>query len=438
MVFEFKFPDVGEGVVEGKILQLKVRAGDSVISGDIIAVVETDKVVAEIPSPKDGTIKEIPFVEGQIIKVGEVLARIKVDAKKGDAVKVVEEKGAVVGELEDAGDIILPASGEGISDFAPESAELLTGRKKVKATPVARKLAADMEIDLTLVTGTGPAGRIMKTDIMQFAPGGRQREIIPEKRSSRLVDVFHEQKPVISTLTPDLQTKQVVFNKKQELTTLRKTLAKNMEKSQKIPVAAVHDFTQIDNLKNLRERINQRNKRVSFQPFFLKALALALKDYPVINSHYHEKSQSYTCFSAINIGFAVDTTEGLLVPVIKDIGNKSIYMINEEMYHLVEKARDRKLGLPEIADGTITITNYGAFAGIFGKPMILPPQVAIVGFGRIHQAPVAEEGKIFAATILPVSLAFDHRVVDGAPAGLFLKRTLELLANPEEMLCDLR
>ena len=215
---------------------------------------------------------------------------------------------------------------------------------------------------------------------------------------------------------------------------LRKTIAHAMESSRKIPTATIFDMGVVDDLVELRAKVNHgRDIRVSLQPFFMKALATALRRYPVLNAHFNPVSEELTVFKDVNIGVAVNTEAGLMLPVIHNVENKTIRQIDTEMKEMVERAKGRQISIKNLRGGTFSLTNFGPFGGLFASPMIYPPQVAIIGAGRIHQAPMVVDGTVRAAWVLPVSLAFDHRVVDGVPAAEFASYLLELLRGPQEL-----
>lgn len=424
MNFEFKFPDVGEGIHEGKILQWKVEVGQIVKSGDIIAVVETDKVVAEIPSPKDGKIIKLNGAEGQIIHVGDVLAIIEVGGEEKEE-EIVEEASTVIGKLETAKGIVLPSSGEGRIDNAQEAISLKNEREPILATPVARKMAKDLGVDMTKMKGSGPGGRIMKHDIQNAA----------EKLNAKK----EEQKVIPSTSIQPKITTQAAQNagstdfKVTPLSTMRNTIAMNMEISHNIPIATVSDYIEIDELFELRKRLNTSENHLTFTPILVKILASAVKKYPLINSHYDPVKKEIKTFNSINIGFAVNTEAGLVVPTLRNVEKKSISELNEEIKFLGQKAQNRSLQLEELRGGTISVTNYGSFGGVFGMPIINPPQIAILGVGRIHKAPYIKNDMVIPAYILPITLVFDHRVIDGAYAGEFVSYFLKLANSPEKL-----
>lgn len=441
MSYEFKFPDVGEGVHEGKVLQLLFKPGDRVEAGETLAVVETDKVTAEIPSPKSGTLERYGAAEGQVIHVGETLAVIRAgdaaESSSGAAGTPAagpqapsgggeEEAAAVVGKLETAGNYVLPASGEGIADRAQEAVSL-TGRAAPLATPMARKLAADLAVDLARVRGSGPAGRVMKSDILAADR---------ERKSAAVPPAAAPARPAQSAAPPPPLSGPVT----RELSTLRKAVARAMEESHKIPAVAIHDVARVGKLLALRREWNEGRtpeRKLSLQAILMKALAVALRAHPQVNATYDAAALATTVHPNVHVGFAAQGAEGLVVPVVRGCDALTIDEIGRRMNALVGKLRDGSLTLDELRGGTITVTNYGAFGGIHGTPMILPPQVAILGFGRIHEAPVVEGGAVVPASVLPVSFRFDHRALDGAPAGAFLTHFLRLVEEPARLLLSM-
>ena len=464
-MYEFRFPDIGEGLHEGKILELKLRPGDAVEEGDILAIVETDKVVAEIPSPKTGVLRRFGSAAGQTIKVGDPFAYIEVEGeedrepdaapdKAGDRAgqdRLQPDGGAtVVGRL-DAGGDLLPPSDEltapgGNDERLPQperepAAEPAAASGPVLATPAARRLARDLRVDLRSVQGTGAGGRIRKEDIVKAAdaqagaPVAAPPAAAPPAHAAPAGGAFGF--PLIDD--PLARPVDLPAGQRVELTILRKTIARNMELSRRIPTAIVHDLGEVDELVELRAKASRnRPAPISYQPFFMKALATALRDVPVLNATYDAVSQEVTAYREVNVGFAVDTEAGVLLPVIRNVDSSTILAIDHRMKQLVAAARSRSLSADDLRGGTFALTNFGPFGGLWAAPMIYPPQVAILGIGRIHQAPrVAAGGAIEARVVLPVSLAFDHRVVDGVPAATFVSRFLELLCSPQELLVSM-
>ena len=419
-LYEFHFPDIGEGLTEGTIVELKVSPGQSVKAGEPLAVVETDKVVTDMPSPVDGVVVEMTLVKGQVVKVGEVVARIRTSASPSPSVAgphegTHAESGTVVGRLDTGSGSVLPSSSEGLAGPTRGGSTRAghnggNGRSSngdgsgVRASPVARKLAADAGIDLSQIAGTGPGGRILKKDLATSNA--------PRAGAS-----------VTDQASDGIQVRK--------LSTLRLAIAAAMEKSQAIPAAAVHDYTLVDDLLRLRRDLNEGARdKVGLLAFFVKATVLALQDYPLLSSTYSHEKKEYQAFPTPNIGVAVDTEEGLVVPVVRNTAEMSVARIHAEIVRLTEKARQRTLLLEEIRGGSFTISNFGSFSGVYGNPMILPPQVGILGIGRVHQEPVVKDGAVVPASVLPLSLVVDHRLIDGVYACKFLSRFMELVSRP--------
>ena len=413
--YDFKFADIGDGIEEGKILEWKFKEGDQVNEGDTLVIVETDKVNAELPSPVTGKVVKLGKQEGETILVGETV--VLLDDGSGNYIggaEAVEEEGAsVIGEIEVSSDLI-ESSSEASAPKAPQ-------RKKALATPVARNLAKKLGVDINEVPGTGPNGRVMKEDIEKFAVGNKQtsttREVAtPKANVSRQGDVRVEQ-----------------------ITSIRKSISQAMTTSKTIiPETVLMDEVVIDNLVELRKRAKplaaERGINLTYMAFISKAVIVALKEFKIFNASFDHDKNEIIYKNFINLGFAVDTPAGLIVPNIKDADTLSVFDLAKEIRELADKAIDRKVQLPDIQNGTFTITNFGSVGVTYGTPVINYPEVAILGVGKISQKPVVVNGEIKVGHVLPLSIAVDHRIIDGADAGRFLMRVKELLQNPELML----
>ncbi|HDS01640.1 MAG TPA: 2-oxo acid dehydrogenase subunit E2 [candidate division Zixibacteria bacterium] len=453
MLYVFKFPDIGEGIHEGKILKWHVKKGQEVMEGDPVVNVETDKVVTDIPIPKDGVIKNTYGKEGEVINVGDALVEMEVEgeeaeeeaevkappkegreaegepasrtevAKAKTKTKKIEEKGfGVVGQIEEADtDAFLPATGEGMEAQAAVAAEKEPGRKAL-ATPVARKMAMDLGIDINTVRGTGPAGRVMKEDI---------KKAFDEKQAGPKV----ARKPGKIEIPAEAEDMVEV----EELTQIRKTIINRMVQSKfTAPHATAFEEVEVSRLVELRkekkEELAEQGVKLSYMPFIIKAVSLALRRHKSLNCKLDMENNRVIYQKFYNIGFATDTPEGLMVPVIKNADRKSIIEIAESIKDLSDRARERKIQLDELKGGTFSITNYGSIAGTYGVPVINYPEVAILGVGRIVQRPVVKGGEIVPGNVLPLSMSFDHRIVDGADAARFIKDLMAMLADPLTML----
>lgn len=432
MRYIFKFPDIGEGVTEGKILQWHVKKGQAIKTGDSLVKMETDKVVTDIPSPKDGTITNIFGKEGDVIKVNEPLVELDIEGVSGEeAQKVAKEKpkpkedkpveekgGGVVGTLEEAGDsAYLSAGTEGMPQ--KEEPEEEKTKKKGLATPVARAMAKDMGIDINQVTGSGPGGRITKEDIQH----------VHEKKQSG-----EGKRPAEGAEKP--AEPRVKY---EPLTQIRKAIARNMlhSKQSTAHMTAI-DEVEVSKLVKLRESHKQdyedRGVKLSYLPFIIKSIVLTLMEFPRLNGELDLENERMILKNYYNIGIAVDTQEGLVVPVIRDADKLSIFELSQTISELANQARERKLSLEDFKDGTFTVTNYGSIGGTYGVPVINYPQVAILGVGRIMKTPVVKDDQIAVGHVLPLSMSVDHRIVDGAEAARFLVKLIGFLKDPVSLL----
>lgn len=422
MKYMFKFPDIGEGLEEGKIIEWYVEKGQSISAGDALVKMETDKVVTDIPSPKGGIISQRFGVVGETIKVGSALVEIDIPGVDGieaqaeartevkaPSAEVVEEKGfGVVGTIEVAGDgAYLPSSAEGREIT---SASTDDKPRKVLATPVARAMAKDRGIDINTVKGTGPAHRVMIKDIENYQP-----DIPPAK--------------------PVAASSHAAPSEAVPLSMIRKTIAKNMMRSmQNAAHMSVMDEVEVTALVNaralLKDRLEKDGIHLSYLPFIIKAISLALKHHPILNAELDLEGERIIYKYYLNMGIAVDTEDGLVVPVIRDVDNKSIVQLARELNDISAKAKERKLTLQDMKDGTFTITSYGSIGGYFAVPVINYPQVAILGVGKLTEKPVVKDGAVAIGKLLPISMSVDHRIVDGGVVARFLNEVLEYLKEP--------
>lgn len=425
MRYIFNFPDIGEGLDEGTILEWYVKKGQEVKTGDPLVKMETDKVVADIPSPRNGVIIAVYGKVGETIHVGNALVELEIEgvhgeeaqaeAKKTDAkIEAVEEEGAgVVGTLEVAGNnAFMPASDEAEFSDKNQKSQAQTKRKAL-ATPVARAMAKEMAVDINKVEGTGPGGRVMKEDIQRH-----------KKQQA------YKSEPVKADKTESSNQVEI-----ENLSQIRKSIAKNMINSKhKAAHISVFDDAEVSELIRLRnkfkEKLAQEGIKLSYLPFIIKATALALKKHKTLNSEMDLENGKLIYKNYYNIGIAVDTEDGLLVPVIRNADKKSVKEIATELSDISEKARNRTISLEDMKDGTFTITSYGSIGGKYATPIINYPQTGILGIGRLHEAPVVKEGKLAVGNIMPLSLSVDHRIVDGGNATRFFNDIIDYLSEP--------
>ncbi len=420
MRYIFKFPDIGEGLTEGIIIEWYVDKGTAVKVGQPLVKMETDKVVTDIPSPRAGVIAARYGKVGETIHVGETLVEIEIAGEAAAEApeakpEQVDEKGAgVVGTIEVAsGNALLPASEEGTE---PRPAAVSLERRKTLATPVARAMAREMNIDINLVKGTGPAGRVMKSDIQNF-----------HSPAAAVVSA--------AAKAPSAQAVPGELIEIRPMTQIRKSIARNMLRSkQSTAHMTLFEEPEVSKLVEARSRYKEEYKKedlsLTYLPFIIKAVAAALKRHPELNAEMDFEKGNIIYKNFYNIGIAVSTEEGLVVPVIRDADKLSIRELSRAVADIAVKARDRKLTLDDMKDGTFTITNYGALGGWFGVPVINYPQVGILGIGRINQQPVVAGGEIKVGNVMPLSLSVDHRMVDGAEATEFLNDVAAGIADP--------
>lgn len=419
-MYDFKFADIGEGIHEGKLLEWNVSVGDTIKNGETLFLVETDKVNAEIPSPVDGVITRLHASVGETIHVGNVIVSIE-DGESVEESRNIKENEAPIEELEEksagvVGEITV--SNNLIPSFHHEVEEKVASKKRILATPVARKLAKDLGIDITIVTGSGTMGRVMKADIYSL------HEALNKSKTPKAED-----KPISLSYSGETEILP--------LSSIRKTIARAMVKSKEtIPHAVMMDEFDVTELVKFRREAKESAKskgvNITYLTFILKALSIALKEYPMFNSSFDEETESIIIKKYYNIGIATDTDRGLMVPVLKKVNTLSIIDIASRVSQLVNMSRNASIPLSDLKDGTFSITNYGAVGSLFGTPIIKHPEVAILGIGKIVRKPIfADNGELQSRHIMPISLAIDHRVIDGADAGRFANRLKDLLSDPK-------
>jgi pyruvate dehydrogenase E2 component (dihydrolipoyllysine-residue acetyltransferase) len=395
MLREFKFPDVGEGIAEGEIVRWLVKEGDSVKEDQDLLEVETDKALITLNSPYTGKVTRLHGKEGDIIKVGDVLTTVDAGDKEGTVTGAEKgDSGTVVGTLNDN--------------------EVVEVIRPVQATPAVRALAKQMGIDLASVKGTGPGGRITKEDVETAAT--KTGEQTAEADAYGSVE-------------------------KVPLRGIRRTVAKRMaEASKRVAEVTIWEDADITELEQVRAKerkvAEEKGVKLTYLPFLIKAVIPALNGHPYFNASLDEAAEAIILKKYFNIGIAVDTTDGLIVFVIKDADKKNILDLAKETAALAEKARLRKIDLHELKGSTFTITNYGVVGASYGTPIINYPEVAILGLGKIEDRPVVRSGQIAIRKIMPLSLAFDHRVIDGVEAGRFLGVVIQHLEDPNLMLIE--
>jgi pyruvate dehydrogenase E2 component (dihydrolipoamide acetyltransferase) len=410
MAVECKFPDVGEGIVEGEIRRWLVREGDRVKADQPLVEVETDKALVELPAPKAGTVLKIRAREGEIIKVGQVVAVI------GEPGEIVAENPppatphgsvTVVGSLEETvQEIVTPRRGE---------TRAVTREGKARAIPSVRKLAQDLGVDLEQVKGSGIDGRILREDVLRTAEFQKTQSAAAQ---------FSEAGDLVERVP---------------MSRLRRTIAAAMVQSAfTAPHVTIHDEVEasrlVEIIKRERPRAEAKGARLTLLPFVIKAVVEGLKAEPFLNASLDMDAGMILLKKSYHIGIATETPEGLMVPVVRDADRKEIFDLALEVAALALRARNRTVSLAELKGSSFTITNYGALGGSFGTPIINPPEVAILGMGRVQDKPVARDGKVVIRPMLPLSLSFDHRLIDGATAQRFMNAVMARLEDPDPLI----
>ncbi|MDQ0214803.1 pyruvate dehydrogenase E2 component (dihydrolipoamide acetyltransferase) [Oikeobacillus pervagus] len=427
MSFEFRLPDIGEGIHEGEIVKWFVKPGDQIAEDDVLCEVQNDKAVVEIPSPVTGTVEEILVNEGTVAVVGDVL--VKFDAPgyedlkfKGDA----HEEETKEPEQQ-------PKQASPDQELPKQNEEEPSTKHRVIAMPSVRKYARDHEVDIQKVQGSGKNGRVLKEDIDQFISG--------ETRSQEKVEVQDQSAGVTSKDQVQVIPEGQYPETREKMSGIRKAIANAMVHSKHTaPHVTLMDEIDVaklwDHRKRFKEVAAQKGIKLTFLPYVVKALMSALREFPILNTSLDDEAGEIIHKHYYNIGIAADTDKGLLVPVVKDADRKSMFAISQEISELATKAREGKLSPQEMKGASCTITNIGSAGGQWFTPVINHPEVAILGIGRISEKAIVKNGEIIAAPVLALSLSFDHRIIDGATAQNALNHIKRLLNNPELLLME--
>ncbi len=420
---EFKLPDVGEGMHEGEISKWLVREGELVTRDQPVVEVQTDKVNAELSSPVTGVIKKIMFSEGDIVEVGATLLIIEEETEAA-APPAAESK--------------IPASLVKMSENHASPATATVHR--ALATPYVRQLAREMKIDIEQIRGTGPAGRVTEEDVRRFAQDKQNETVATVPENWVAVDDVTKAKPADSVRKA--VPKEQEAEERIPLKGIRKKIAEHMVKSVTIIPHVTHiDELEMDALKALRERLKdyaeERGIKLTFLPFFIKAVVIALKEFRTLNASIDDATNEIVLKNYYHIGIATDTQDGLLVPVIKDADRKTIFQLAEEIRDLASRAREGKLTLDEITGGTFTISNVGPIGGLYATPIINHPEVAILALHKMEPRMVVRDAEGVIRMMMNISLSFDHRLIDGVTAVKFTNRIRELLEKPERLFAEM-
>ncbi len=407
MAYVFNFPDVGEGIHEGRIVEWLVAEGATVTEDQPLVKVETDKAVVELPSPRAGVVLKLHVGADTLIHVGDPLVTI---GSSGEPV------------AETAAPAPAPDRASGPRQVVAAEAQAAPSRRPL-ATPRTRALARKLGVDLAAVRGSGPGGRVTDEDVERTARG--EAAAVPAPTV-----------PVAPALTSRRTPTVEGEVERLPISHLRKVIAGAMRKSKQTAAHVTHvdeaDVTQlVEHYRRVKPAIEaQAGVKFSLLPFFIKAVVTALKQHPIFNASVDEDAQEILLKRFYNIGIAVDTPEGLIVPVVKNADAKDMVTLAAEVADLAERARTRRLTLDELKGGTCTITNIGPLGGVFATPIINQPELAIVGLHKISDRPAVVDGAIAIRKMMYLSVSFDHRYIDGAAGARFMTELVALVANP--------
>jgi pyruvate dehydrogenase E2 component (dihydrolipoamide acetyltransferase) len=523
-MFEFKLPDVGEGVAEGEIVSWLVSEGDTVSEDQVLAEVETDKAVVDLPAPRAGTIATLHAAEGEMVPVGTVV--VTIDTGEGDdeaeeVAEATESESTTDGEASPA-------------DADEPDAEPSAKGGRVFAPPNVRRLARELNVEIAAVAGSGPGGRVTESNVREAAtkPGSDDEDVAAAVTSVDEAEDGQEPKSAVSNVDGETSKPKSAISKvgssggdsepadrdrtlaapatrriadeegvdlnavptekrrdgqpfvdaddvrayaeaqraaqqadadavgeaaegaetTVDATTsadgavttepyrgIRRTIGNKMAESvYTAPHVSHHDTAVVDELVEtrgkLKARADEQGISLTYVPFVMKAIVAALQEYPILNSSLDEEAEEIHIKHDYNIGVAVATDAGLMVPVVDNVDEKGLLQLASEVRELAERARDRSLAREEMQGGTFTITNFGAIGGEYATPIINYPETAILGLGALEQRPTVEDGEVVAAHTLPLSLSIDHRVIDGAEAAGFTNTVIEYLEDPRLLL----
>ncbi|MCB5952659.1 dihydrolipoyllysine-residue acetyltransferase [Enterococcus sp. BWT-B8] len=430
-VFQFKLPDIGEGIAEGEIVKWFVKAGDTINEDDTLLEVQNDKSVEEIPSPVTGTVKNIVVSEGTIANVGDVL--VEIDAPGHNAAPA---------------SVPATASTESKTEAAPAaSSDVVTAadpNKRVLAMPSVRQYAREKDVDITQIAATGKGGRVVKEDIDNFLTNGGSAPAVSTSAAVEANAVKETAAPAAAPVKPaqPFTSNLGEMETREAMTPTRKAIAKAMVNSKHTaPHVTLHDEVEVsklwDHRKKFKDVAAENGTKLTFLPYVVKALTATAQKFPVLNASIDDAKQEIVYKHYFNIGIATDTDHGLYVPNVKNANTKSMFAIADEINEKAALAHDGKLAAQDMRDGSITISNIGSVGGGWFTPVINYPEVAILGVGTIAQQPVVNaDGEIVVGRVMKLSLSFDHRIVDGATAQKAMNNIKRLLADPELLLME--
>lgn len=431
-LFQFKLPELGEGIVEGEVASWPVKEGDEIKEDDVLVEIQNDKSVESIPSPVSGKIAKIHVPEGTVAVVGDVLVEIEVEGHLANTTAAPAAPAAAAAK---------PTASAPAGAGAPLTAA--DPNRRVLAMPSVRKYAREKGVDISLVPGTGSHGRVTKADVDNFNPNAAatasNATAVPA--ASPAADKATDAPASKAPAQPYVSNKGEAESR-QPMTGMRKAIAKAMVNSKHTAPHVTHfDEVEVsalwDHRKKFKDIAAERDTKLTFLPYAVKALVATVKKYPILNASIDDATNEIVYKNYYNIGIATDTDAGLFVPVVKDANTLSVFDIADTINGLAEKAHAGKLAAADMRDGSITISNLGSAGGKWFTPIINHPEVAILGFGSIVQEPIVNaEGELAVGRMLKLSLSYDHRIVDGATAQKAMNEFKRLISNPDLLLME--
>ncbi|MDP8239784.1 MAG: dihydrolipoamide acetyltransferase family protein [Candidatus Hatepunaea meridiana] len=442
-MFEFKLPDLGEGIHEGEVLKWHVKVGDTIKEDDPLIEIETDKAAVTIPSPRGGIIMTLKGEVGDILNVGDVI--VTIDDGNGVSVAPTETKTEEVVET--------PVKVEALALSAKkvEALEVESGRP-VPAAPATRRLARELGVNINIIKGTGPAGRVTLEDVKLIASGealavadqAAKAEAVEKDDSCAVAEFAAHASTAIPFLDidpmPDFAKEGPIEIEK--LRSIRRKVAHKMTTSKILIPHVVHmdeaDVTELDKFRREENALREgQGGKFTLLPFVIKAVIAGLKEYPALNASLDPLKEEIIYKKYYNMGVAVDSDRGLIVPVIKNADQKNIIQLSDKIVELAEGARNGNINVADLSGGTFTITNIGPIGGTGFAAAINYPEAAIIGLARAQDKPVVRDGEIVIRKMLPISLSFDHRIADGADVARMVSGIIKRLSDPYTLLLEI-
>lgn len=433
-----KLPDLGEGVTEGELVKWLVKVGDSVKADQPVVELMTDKATVEVPTPVAGVVKELKFKEGDMIPIETVIVILETDGAGAQASG--HAKPAAAAPAPSATKPAAPARPSAPSMSAKSSSGGAAGGmdvyppaagSHVLATPATRRLARETGVDINALSGTGLAGRVTRDDVMKAKGGG-----------GGLVPVSARTPATMDIPRPAFISQPGTLEDRVPLRGIRKKIAENMQMAKHvIPHFTLMEEARVDELVKLRtqakEAAEKYGVKVTYLPFIMKALIATSREFPMFNASIDDQASEIVYKKYFNVGFAADTPNGLMVPVVKNADFKTTLQISQEIQQLAGKAREGKLALEDMKGATITITNIGSVGGLYATPIINHPEVAILGMYKLMDKPVWNGTEFKRGQFMNFTITCDHRLIDGAVAANFMRAFVSRIENPSQLMLDM-